>query len=177
MRDLELGAMLHDVGKFAIPDDILTKPAALTEEEWVVMRRHPEEGADFVQRIPFLAGATDVILCHHERYDGGGYPQGLAGESIPLSARIFSVVDAFDAMVSERCYKAAQPAAVAIAELKRCSGTQFDPQVVDAFERILPKIEELMEDFDVRYRSELEAMGLGQVEDRGTVREHIQKSA
>ena len=177
MRDLELGAMLHDVGKFAIPDEILTKPGSLTEEEWVVMRTHPAEGADFVERIPFLAGATDVILCHHERYDGNGYPQGLAGETIPLPARIFSVVDAFDAMVSKRCYKAAQPASLAIAELKRCSGTQFDPTVVDAFERILPKVEELMVDFDARYRRELQAMGLGQIEDRGSRRERMQRTA
>ncbi len=177
MRDLELGAMLHDIGKYAIPDNILTKPGSLTDEEWVVMRTHPQLGADFVRRIPFLAGAADVIFCHHERYDGAGYPSRLAGEDIPLSARIFSVVDAFDAITSERCYKKAQPVSVAIAELRRCAGTQFDPGVVEAFERVLPTIEKMSADFDTRFRAELDAMGLGQVEDRGSRRERIQKTA
>ncbi len=177
MRDLELGAMLHDVGKYAIPDEILTKPGSLTDAEWVVMRTHPRLGADFVKRIPFLTGASDVILGHHERYDGDGYPQGLAGEAIPLSARIFSAVDAFDAITSKRCYKEAQPTSVAIAELRRCSGTQFDPGVVEAFERIVPKIEALSADFEERYRAELEALGLGQVEDRSTRRARIQRTA
>ena len=141
MRDLQLGAMLHDVGKYRVPDAVLTKPGPLTPEEWALMRRHPEHGADFVRRIPFLARAAEVILHHHERWDGSGYPQGLAGERIPLAARVFAVVDAFDAIVSERCYKAGATAEHALAEIKRCSGTHFDPRVVEAFERALPRIE------------------------------------
>jgi response regulator RpfG family c-di-GMP phosphodiesterase len=177
MRDLELGAMLHDVGKYAIPDAILTKPGRLTDEEWVVMRKHPDLGARFVENIPFLAGATDVIHCHHERYDGGGYPRRLRGEEIPLAARIFSVVDAFDAIVSERCYKPAQPASVALDELRRCAGTQFDPEVVAAFERVIPRIVQLEPQLDAKFHRELEAMGLGRTQDRSAVRERISKSA
>ena len=177
MRDLELGSMLHDIGKFAIPDSILTKPGSLTEEEWDVMRTHPECGAAFVENIPFLRGAKDVVWCHHERYDGGGYPRQLRGEDIPLVARIFSVVDAFDAIVSERCYKPAQPTSVAVAELRRCSGTQFDPDVVVAFERVIPKIEKSKDLLEVRFRRRIESMGLGRVEDRSSVRQQISKSA
>ena len=177
LRDLELGSMLHDIGKYSIPDAILTKPGSLTEEEWEVMRMHPSLGAGFVRRIPFLSGATDVIQNHHERYDGGGYPSGLRGEEIPLAARIFSVVDAYDAIVSKRCYKAAQPPAEALMELRRCSGTQFDPQVVEAFERVLPEIVASMDTFEQRFRDELESLGLGEVEDRSRMRQRIQRSA
>jgi len=177
MRDLRLGAMLHDVGKYAIPDAILTKPGPLTDEEWVEMRKHPDLGVGFVKRIPFLVGATDVIQSHHERYAGGGYPQGLVGEGIPLSARIFCAVDAYDAITSERCYQAAQPASVALAELRPCSGTQFDPLVVEAFERVLPKIEACREGFDLRLEVEMKALGLGQIEDRSVVRARVQRSA
>ena len=177
LRNLELGSMLHDIGKYSIPDAILTKPGSLTEEEWEIMRMHPSLGAGFVRRIPFLSGATDVIQNHHERYDGGGYPSGLRAQEIPLSARIFSVVDAYDAIVSKRCYKAAQPPAAALMELRRCSGTQFDPQVVEAFERVLPEIVASMDTFDQRFRDELESLGLGEVEDRSRMRQRIQRSA
>jgi putative nucleotidyltransferase with HDIG domain len=138
--DIRLGAMLHDVGKYRVPDAILLKPGPLTPEEWVEMRRHPEYGADFVRRIPFLQGAGAIVANHHERYDGGGYPRGLAGANIPLAARIFSIVDAFDAIVSKRCYKGERSPDVALHEIRRCSGSQFDPIVVEAFERVLPKI-------------------------------------
>jgi response regulator RpfG family c-di-GMP phosphodiesterase len=174
LRDLQLGSMLHDIGKYRIPDSILTKPGPLTDDEWVIMRKHPEYGATFVQHIPFLAGAYDVIAHHHERYDGGGYPDGLAGEGVPLAARIFSVVDAYDAMVSKRCYKDAQPSMDAIAELRRCAGTQFDPEVVEAFERIQPKIQQLMETFEERFRAEIEAIGLGQIRDRSELRAAVE---
>ncbi|MDJ0973128.1 MAG: response regulator [Planctomycetota bacterium] len=169
LRDIQLGAMLHDIGKYRVPDAILTKPGPLTEDEWTVMRRHPEFGGDFVRRIPFLAGAADVILHHHERYDGTGYPDQLAGGEIPLAARIFSVVDAYDAIVSERCYKEAKSSAEAIAELQRCAGTQFDPRVVSAFERILPEVEQSGETFEARYRAEVSQIGLGQLGDRADV--------
>ena len=169
LRDIQLGAMLHDIGKYRVPDAILTKPGSLTDEEWVVMRQHPAFGSDFVRRIPFLAGASEIILHHHERYDGGGYPSGLRGEEIPLAARIFSVVDAYDAIVSERCYKAAQSAATAIAELRRCAGTQFDATVVSAFERILPEIERSGETFEARYRDEVTKIGLGDLKDRNAI--------
>jgi response regulator RpfG family c-di-GMP phosphodiesterase len=174
LRDLELGSMLHDVGKYRVPDSILTKPGPLTDEEWVIMRKHPEYGAEFVARIPFLAGAAEVIHCHHERYDGGGYPRGLAGENIPLAARIFSVIDAYDAIVSERCYKPAQDPSVAISELNRCAGTQFDPSVVEAFVAMQPKMEVLMETFEERFLAEIRSLGLGGIEDRSALRARLE---
>ncbi|MDA1194582.1 MAG: response regulator [Planctomycetota bacterium] len=177
LRELELGSMIHDIGKYSIPDAILTKPGSLTAEEWVEMRKHPENGRDFVRNIPFLKGAEEVVYCHHERYDGGGYPQGLAAEDIPITARIFSVVDAFDAIVSERCYKPARPASEAISELHRCSGTQFDPGVVEAFVRIIPAIEARRGDLDAMVQAQLVAMGLGRAEDRPAIRDRIAKSA
>jgi putative nucleotidyltransferase with HDIG domain len=140
MRDLELGAMLHDIGKFKIPDAILKKPGPLTPEEWKVMRRHPEYGAEIVEKIDFLRGASAVVRNHHERFDGTGYPAGLAGEEIPLSARIFMVADAYDAITSRRVYKEAIPADVALEEIRRSAGTHFDPRVVAAFEHVYPSL-------------------------------------
>lgn len=177
MRQLELGSMLHDIGKYAVPDAILLKPGPLNDEEWVEMRRHPQYGKDFVKNIPFLASAVDVVFCHHERYDGGGYPAGLAAEDIPITARIFSVVDAFDAIVSKRCYKPARPASEAIDELRRCAGTQFDPGVVDAFVRIVPAIEADKEQLEVRIQAKIDSMGLGRTGDQPAVVERISKSA
>jgi len=171
MRDMQLGAMLHDVGKYRVPDSILTKPGPLTDEEWKVMRRHPEFGADFVRRIPFLSGAADIIENHHEKYDGTGYPRGLKGEQIPLAARIFSVVDAYDAIVSERCYKPKQSSATALAEIRRCAGRQFDPRVAEAFERVLPRIEASAEVLEQNHRREFEAAGLGHLPDRSALRQ------
>jgi putative nucleotidyltransferase with HDIG domain len=140
MRDLELGAMLHDIGKFKVPDAILKKPGPLTPEEWTVMRRHPEYGAEIVEKIDFLRGASEVVRNHHERFDGTGYPRGLKGEEIPLAARIFMVADAYDAITSKRVYKEAVPADIALEEIRRSSGTHFDPSVVSAFERLYPSI-------------------------------------
>ena len=177
LRQLELGSMLHDIGKYAVPDAILLKPGPLTDEEWVEMRRHPDYGRDFVKNIPFLQSAVDVVYCHHERYDGGGYPQGLAGEDIPITARIFSVVDAYDAIVSERCYKAARPASEAISELRRCSGTQFDPNVVDAFVALIPVIEGEKDQLEARILAKISAMGLGKMDDRTAVAERMPKIA
>src|SRR5438445_124038 len=127
------GVLLHDIGKIGIPDGILLKPGPLTDEEWKIMRRHPEIGRQLIEKIPFLQGAVPIVYCHHEKWDGSGYPQGLKGEEIPLGARIFMVVDAFDAMTFDRPYSKAQPFDVAKAEIKRCSGKHFDPTVVTAF--------------------------------------------
>ena len=136
MADLAHGVLLHDIGKIGIPDAILLKPGPLTADEWTVMRRHPEIGKRLIENIPFLRGAVPIVYCHHERWDGSGYPRGLKGDAIPLGARIFAVVDAFDAMTFDRPYSKAIPFDAARSEIKRCSGTQFDPSVVDAFLRV-----------------------------------------
>ncbi len=135
---LRLGAILHDIGKIGIPDAILHKPGPLTDEEWVVMRTHPDIGRQILEEIngTFQQLAT-VVVAHHERWDGKGYPNHLAGEDIPLHARILTVVDAYDAMVSYRVYREPMTAEQARAELLRCSGTQFDPKVVQAFVAVL----------------------------------------
>jgi ribonuclease P protein subunit RPR2 len=130
---LSCGFLLHDVGKLAVPDAVLNKPAELNEAEWVLMRRHPTEGARILSPVPFLDRALDVVRHHHERWDGTGYPAGLRGEEIPLWARIFAVVDAVDAITSERPYRAARPLSAALEELAAGSGTQFDPDCVEAF--------------------------------------------
>jgi diguanylate cyclase (GGDEF)-like protein len=130
---LEVGALLHDVGKVGVSDAILRKNGPLTAEEWAEMRRHPEIGHELTSRIPFLDKASPLVRHHHERWDGQGYPDRLRGEDIPLGARIFAVVDSFDAMVSDRPYRKGLPFEVALAELQRGAGTQFDPQVVAAF--------------------------------------------
>ncbi len=133
LRDVSYGALLHDVGKIGVPDSILLKPGKLTDEEWKTMRNHTLIGYKMISRIKFLKGAADVVLYHHERWDGKGYPYGIAGDSIPLSARIFCVVDAYDAITSKRVYKEAVPADIARTEIERCSGKQFDPAVVKVF--------------------------------------------
>ncbi len=126
-------AFLHDIGKMAIPDQILRKPGPLTEEERRIMRRHSEIGHGMLVRIPFLRDAAEIVLAHQEFYDGTGYPRGLKGEEIPLGARIFAVADALDAMISDRPYRNALPLVHAQEEIKRCAGTQFDPAVVEVF--------------------------------------------
>ena len=131
--DISYGALLHDVGKIGVPDSILLKPGKLTDEEWRIMRNHTLIGHKMISRIKFLKGAADIVLYHHERWDGEGYPYGIAGEDIPLGARIFSVVDAFDAITSKRVYKEAVPIPEAQREIERCSGDQFDPAIVAAF--------------------------------------------
>lgn len=127
------GALLHDVGKIGVPDSILLKPGQLNEKEWVEMKRHPQIGYEILQSIEFLAPAAEIVLCHQERWDGRGYPNGLAGSDIPLGARIFAVVDALDAMTSDRPYRKALSFEAALKEIRSCSGTQFDPRVTDAF--------------------------------------------
>lgn len=136
LRDLAHGVLLHDIGKIGIPDAILLKPGKLTPEEWTVMRTHPEIGRRLIEKIPFLRGAIPIVYSHHEKWDGSGYPRGLRGEAIPLGARIFAVVDAFDAMTFDRPYSRAISFEAAKAEIRRCTGTHFDPTVVEAFFRV-----------------------------------------
>jgi response regulator RpfG family c-di-GMP phosphodiesterase len=131
---LIFGFLLHDVGKIGIPENILTKAGPLDDDEWTIMRKHPEMGAHILESIKFLQGlALDVVISHHERWDGRGYPRGLAGEDVPLGARIFAIVDAFDAMTTDRPYRKAISVGSAIEEIVRCAGEQFDPHIVDAF--------------------------------------------
>lgn len=134
---LAYAAALHDIGKIGIPEAILNKPGRLTEEEYVIMKTHPEKGAAIIQGVGFLAPVIPLIYHHQERYDGLGYPDGLAGEEIPLGSRIVAVLDTFDAMTSDRPYRKALPVERAVAELKRFTHQQFDPLVVDAFLQVL----------------------------------------
>jgi len=131
-------ALFHDIGKLAIPDAILLKPASLTPDEWSLMQRHAEEGARIIDRLGFLNDAVPAIRHHHERFDGTGYPDRLGGEDIPLGARIIHVADALDSMLTTRIYRAARPAGEALQELRASAGTQFCPRCVTALERILP---------------------------------------
>jgi cyclic di-GMP phosphodiesterase len=133
LKHIAMGAWLHDIGKLAIPDAILLKPGPLTIEEWKVMQGHAQIGYDLVNRIPFLADAAEIVLTHHERWDGSGYPRGLKGTDIPLGARIFAVADTVDAMTSDRPYRAALPFVKAQNEIERLAGIQFDSQVVNVF--------------------------------------------
>jgi putative nucleotidyltransferase with HDIG domain len=127
------GAMLHDIGKMGIPDAILLKPGKLTPEEWIIMRMHPVYAYEMLSSIDFLKSAMDIPYCHHERWDGSGYPRGLKGADIPLSARIFSVVDVWDALFSDRPYRLAWPAEKVWAHIRSLSGVHFDPRVVEGF--------------------------------------------
>jgi putative nucleotidyltransferase with HDIG domain len=131
--DMQRGSLLHDVGKIGVSDSILLKPGKLTDEEWELMRKHPEIGYNMLSQVKFLQGPAELILAHHERWDGEGYPKGLHEDEIPLGARIFSVVDTFDSMTSDRPYRKALTTLEAMNEIMRCSGSQFDPIVVEAF--------------------------------------------
>lgn len=139
LRDVEWGALLHDVGKIGIPDRILHKPASLDAHEWAIMKTHPALGADMLEGIEFLRGAAEVVAQHHERWDGRGYPVGLAGEDICLGARIFAVIDAYDAITSDRPYRPGADYETAAAEIVQVAGTQLDPRVVEAFLAIDPQ--------------------------------------
>ncbi len=138
VREVELGALLHDIGKLSVPNAIINKPGELTEEEWELMRAHTSEGQRMLSQIGGLLGEVGrVVRSHHENFDGSGYPDGLAGEEIPIAARVISACDAFNAMTTDRSYKPAMTVSEAIEELERCAGTQFDPRVVEAVVEIV----------------------------------------
>jgi putative nucleotidyltransferase with HDIG domain len=130
---LRTAAALHDIGKLTVSERVLRKPGPLTEDELSEVRAHPETGARMVGLIRKLREAVPAVRHHHERWDGHGYPTGSAGERIPIEARVLAVADAFDAMTSHRPYRRALPAAHALSELRRCAGTQFDPEIVQVF--------------------------------------------
>jgi HD-GYP domain-containing protein (c-di-GMP phosphodiesterase class II) len=130
------GALLHDLGKLGVPDSILNKPGSLTDEERAIMNQHPALAYELLSPIEFLRPALDIPYCHHERWDGSGYPRGLQGEQIPLSARIFAVGDVYDALTSDRPYRKAWPRSKALDYIREKSGHEFDPQVVEAFLRV-----------------------------------------
>ena len=139
-RNLEFGALLHDIGKLKVPEEILNKPGKLTPEEWEVIKRHPEDGQRMLERIGgVLAEVGLTVRAHHERWDGGGYPDGLRGADIPLDARIICACDAFSAMTTNRSYRSAMAVEVAIEELRRCAGTQFDAAVVEAVAAVVER--------------------------------------
>jgi hypothetical protein len=133
MDDVHRGSLLHDIGKMGIPDCILFKPGKLTDEEFRQMREHTTYAYELLSHIPYLHRALDIPYCHHEKWDGSGYPRGLKGTEIPLSARVFSVVDVYDALVSDRPYREAWPEERALAYIRERAGTEFDPAVVEAF--------------------------------------------
>jgi HD-GYP domain-containing protein (c-di-GMP phosphodiesterase class II) len=132
-RQVEIAAVLHDLGKIGIPDEILKKPSRLTPQERMIVQKHPELGWAVIKNIPGCQTASLLILHHHEMWDGNGYPAGLKGEGIPLGARIVAVTDAFDAMTTDRCYRKGMPTDQALATLEQFAGTQFDSQIVAAF--------------------------------------------
>ncbi|TSK07819.1 MAG: HD domain-containing protein [Geobacter sp.] len=137
-QDISYGALLHDIGKIAVPDRILLKPGKLTDEEWAEMRKHPEAGFHILKQIGFLEGAARIVHAHHERYDGKGYPEGTRGEAIPVGARIFMVADVYDALTSPRPYRSAVSHHEAAMEILKDKGSHFDPAVVTVFAEIAP---------------------------------------
>ncbi len=141
IRHIEYGAFLHDIGKIGIEDAILKKPGPLTTEEYTVMKTHPAIGQHIVQPLQFLRAAGAIVLYHQEWYNGAGYPEGLAGEEIPLGARIVQIIDAWDAMTSDRPYRKAMSKTAATTELRRQAGTQFDPKLVELFLRVIDRLE------------------------------------
>ncbi|MGB2664084.1 MAG: HD-GYP domain-containing protein [Candidatus Acidiferrum sp.] len=154
MADLEMGALLHDIGKIGVPDNILNKPGRLTPEEYEVVKRHPEFGWTVIRKLPGLEQTSLYVLHHHENFDGTGYPARLKGSEIPIGSRIVSVIDAFDAMVSSRPYRNGLPIAEAIRRLTEASGTQFDPSVIHSFVPIAAS----------EMPAVLEAVGVGEFE-------------
>jgi putative nucleotidyltransferase with HDIG domain len=139
INDVYWGGLLHDIGKIGIPDSILKKPDKLDDSEWEIIRQHTVYGANIISPIKKLANIAPLIEYRHERFDGLGYPHGIKGEEIPLGARIIAVVDSFSAMIDERPYKQAYSTGEALEELEKCSGTMYDPKVVDHFVRTIEK--------------------------------------
>jgi len=137
IRRIVQAGVMHDVGKIGVRYDMLNKPGKLTPEEVAVFRQHPEKGKRILEPVPCLHGLIDGCWCHHEWFDGGGYPRGLSGHNIPLVGRVVAIADAYDAMTSDRAYRRALPHEVAVGEIDRCAGTQFDPELADAFVRLL----------------------------------------
>jgi response regulator RpfG family c-di-GMP phosphodiesterase len=137
IRRMVQAGVMHDVGKIGVRYDMLNKPGKLTPEEVAVFRQHPEKGKRILEPVPCLHGLIDGCWCHHEWFDGGGYPRGLSGQNIPLVGRVVAIADAYDAMTSDRAYRRALPHEVAISEIERCAGTQFDPELADAFVKLL----------------------------------------
>ncbi len=154
LRRLERGAILHDIGKIGIPDAILSKPTELDEQEWTRMKGHPAIGLELLSKVKFLQNSLDIPFCHHEQWNGAGYPRGLAGENIPLAARIFAVIDVWDALSQPRAYKSAWPEDKVLAHIRAQAGQHFDPAIVRVF----------LENFD-----QIKARGLGPASDPGSV--------
>ncbi len=145
LQQVYWGALLHDLGKIGIPDSILLKAGPLSDEEWMVMRTHPEIGHRILAATPFMAEAADIVLCHEERFDGRGYPRQLSGEAIPLGARLFAVIDTLDAIVSDRPYRRGLSFEAARDEIVKLSGIQFDPRAVTAFVAEEPALREMVQ--------------------------------
>lgn len=145
VETVQFGGLLHDIGKIGIPDMILNKPARLTNEEFEVMKGHCSLGAGLLRRVESLSHLVPLVLYHHERFDGHGYPEGLAGKKIPLGARILNVADSFETITSDRVYHKARTAKEGFDEIRRCSGGQFDPEIVAAFEAVYPELQRRLE--------------------------------
>ena len=145
LRQIYWGALLHDIGKVGIPDAILLKDGPLTEDEWIVMRTHPEIGQRILASVPFMAEAAEIVFCHEEHFDGTGYPRGFSGEAIPLAARLFAVIDTLDAMTSDRPYRKGLSFDTAKVEIIRLAGTQFDPLAVETFSAEEKTLREMVE--------------------------------
>ncbi len=139
LEHVRMGALLHDVGKLGVPDSVLLKPGKLTEEEWVVMRKHPVYAYEWLSPIDFLKEAIQIPYCHHEKWDGSGYPRHLRGEEIPLYARLFAIVDVWDALCSDRPYRAAMPEAEVLEYIQKDAGKHFDPELVKVFMELQSK--------------------------------------
>jgi HD-GYP domain-containing protein (c-di-GMP phosphodiesterase class II) len=133
------GALLHDIGKMGIPDEILRKPGTLSDQEWVIMRKHVEYAYALLSPIEYLQKAMDIPYCHHERWNGNGYPRGFKGEEIPIPARIFAVIDVWDALLSDRPYRSAWARDKVIEYMKEQAGIQFDPKIVEVFMEMVEK--------------------------------------
>jgi putative nucleotidyltransferase with HDIG domain len=140
MLNLEHGALLHDIGKLDVPAAILTKPAPLDDDEWDVMRRHPQVGYDLLRKLPRFSGAANLVLAHHEAFDGSGYPFGLERNRIPIGARILAIADSYDSMTHPHTQRPPMPPALALNEIERCSGSQFDPIVAEALGEVFADV-------------------------------------